>query len=298
VSSDLVQLEPPVPFELARSHPGDRYFDYCLQPYQARRPPQGKLRSENLLWQSLHMNGCADSFTAPLGALQQALGRDMTVWGAKYDGSAIWWELYFYDPQKEATEATLTGLRHILAPWIEIAPTANEATPYMMVSFDLFPQSFAESRTVSEVNLYLTGTEAHEGRSYRVHGSTKELANTYCFMEPKRDIDRVLPLLKSSVFVDYTEPSVLSSVLIPELFACKRVCVAKKRFGDGIYFSGIHVEQLLWFLERFDYPEPTTAFIRRFRDELDHLYFDVGIDYSQAEDGTISYPKTSFYGTL
>jgi hypothetical protein len=35
-------------------------------------------------------------------------------------------------------------------------------------------------------------------------------------------------------------------VLIPELFACKKVYAAKKRTADGVYFSGITVEQLLW----------------------------------------------------
>ena len=41
--------------------PGDRYFDYCLQPYEPRRHDDGdgagKLRSENLFWHSLDLAG-------------------------------------------------------------------------------------------------------------------------------------------------------------------------------------------------------------------------------------------------
>lgn len=295
--SSLVELRTPDPFELLPSGPGDRYFDYCLQPYQPRRPPERMLRAENIFWKSTVLAGCYDAFLAPMRALQQSLGRDMTVWGAKFDGESLWWELYFYDPQKEDRAATLSGLSDALAPWIRIAPSVRESVPYMMVSFDLQPDSFARG-TVPEVNLYLTGTDAHEGRSYCLTEASCELENTYCFMEPKREIDRVLPLLESSVFIDYTAPEVLSSVLLPKLFACKRICVAKKRHRDGVYYSGIDIDQLLWFLRSFTYPEPLTHFVRQHRERFEHLYFDVGIDYEQREDGTIAYTKSSFYGTF
>src|SRR6185369_14324161 len=83
----------------------DRYFDYCLEPYRPRRPWEGKLRSENLLWDSLRAGGCYEVFRAPLQAVQQSLGCDLTVWGVKWDGTRLWWELYFYDPRKEADAA-------------------------------------------------------------------------------------------------------------------------------------------------------------------------------------------------
>ncbi len=274
----------------------DRYFDYCLEPYRPRRPWRGKIRSENLLWRSLEI-GAASSLRAPLEAVQRHVGRDLTVWGVKWHGAALWWELYFYDPQKESAEATLTSIAGALAPWLRIAPVIRESIPYMMVSFDVSPRS-AAGGVIPEVNLYLTGEKAHAGRSYKVREAGAELENTYRFMEPKRDVDDLLPLLTSSFFVDYSDPRVLSKVLIPELFACKKVCVAKKRACDAIYFSGITVEQLSFFLERFGYPEPIRAFVREQREALEHLFFDVGIDYRQDESGRIVYPKSSFYGTF
>jgi hypothetical protein len=297
VSSDLVELKVPEGLALLPARPGDRYFDYCLQPYQPRRPPVGKLRGENVFRRTLQAMGCLDAFAAPVAALQRSLGRDMTVWGVKYDGSALWCELYVYDPRKEDPAATLTALSETLAPWIRIVPVIRESIPYMMVSFDLLPDSF-DRGIVPEVNLYLTGTPDHEGRSYRITASTRELENTYRFMEPKRDIDRVLALLQSSLFVDYGDPRVLSRVVVPELFACKRVCVAKKRHRDGIYYSGIDVDQLRWFLRALDYPAAIGDFVTKHREGFEHLYFDVGIDFEQRGDGSIVYTKSSFYGTF
>jgi hypothetical protein len=107
----------------------------------------------------------------------------------------------------------------------------------------------------------------------------------------------LLPLLRSSAFVDYRDPRTLSRVLVPELFACKRVCVAKKRTSDAIYFSGIAIDQLLFFLRRFDYPAPLIELAAAHAADLDHLYLDCGIDLAWRE-GRLVHPKTGFYGTL
>ena len=109
---------------------------------------------------------------------------------------------------------------------------------------------------------------------------------------------RILPLVKASVVVDFANQAQLSKVLIPELYACKKICVSKKRFRDGVYFSGIAVEQLLFFLKRFGYPPGIVDQVARRQEGFEHLLFDVGIDYLTGDDGAISYPKTSFYGTL
>lgn len=289
----------PLNFELLRSEPGDRYFDYCLQPYQPRRSPRGKLRGENLLWQTLDEAGLLEQARPPLLALQRSLGRDMVVWGAKHNGIRMFWEFYIYDPRKEDPKATVAGLRETLAPWLDLRPAVRESIPYMMVSFDL-DAGILERGQIDELNLYLTGSELHEGRSYKVYAdSPAEFENYYRFLEPKREIDTVLPLLTSSMWVDYdADPTLLAKVLIPTYFACRRVCVAKKRLRDGIYFSGIDIDQLAEFLRRFDYPLALRRFVREHGDAFDHLYFDVGIDYQPDGQGGIDYPKTGFYGTL
>ncbi len=281
---------------LLESGPDDRYFDYCLQPYRPRRSWRARLRPENLLWRSLAVGGVLEHLRPPLLALQAALGKDMTVWGIKWDGHRLFWEIYVYDPDKEDPNATLEGIARTLTPWFEVLPRPRESIPYQMVSFDL-DASVASRRTIDELNLYLTGGPGHAGRSYKARATGVELENTYRFLDAKREIDQILPLLKASVFVDYGDPARLSKVLIPELYACRTICVAKKRLRDGVYFSGIAVEQLLFFLRRFGYPSAIIDLVARRPGAFEHLFFDVGIDY--ALDGDVmTYPKTSFYGTL
>ena len=283
---------------LLESGPDDRYFDYCLEPYRPRRTWQSKLRSEKLLWLSLTVGHSLDAIRPPLRALQEQLGKDMTVWGVKWDGVRLFWEVYVYDPAKEDPNATLREIARLLAPWFRFAPRPPETIPYQMVSFDLDDAILAR-KTVDEVNLYLTGGPGHAGRSYKARAVGFELENTYRFFEAKREIEQLLPLIKASVYVDYAADATrLSKVLIPELFACKKICVAKKRLRDGIYYSGIAVKQLLWFLKRFEYPAPIVDFVTRRESSFEHLFFDVGIDYVGSDDGRVTYPKTSFYGTL
>lgn len=284
-------------FELEPSTPNDRYFDYCLEPYRPRRPTAGRLRSENLLWHSLEVGGASEHLREPLLAVKTALGHDMTVWGVKFDGKRLWWELYFYDPRKDDASATIGNVARTLSPWIPKFPATSESIPYIMASFDI-SRDIVERGEVPAVNLYLHGTNVQEGRSYRITSSSRELDNTYRFLEAKREIDQILPLLKSSVFVDYSESATLSKVLIPELFGCKKICVAKKRNCDAIYFSGIAVDQLLWFLLKFEYPAPLLRFVEEHSEQFEHLYFDVGIDYLMNDDREIVYLKTSYYGTL
>ncbi len=277
---------------------GDRHFDYCLESYRPRRPIAGKVRSENLLWQSLLTGDALESLRPPLEAIQQRVGRDLTVWGVKWDGERLWWELYFYDPQKESPDATITAVSEALSPWLRVVPQVPETVPYMMFSFDLWPDT-CKAGQVSELNLYLTGEREHRGRSYTVRDARFEFQNVYRFLEPKAHIDELLPLLQSSVFVDYSRPVTLSRVLVPELFACKKVCVAKKRTCDAIYFSGIAIDQLLWFLKRFAYPMPIVDFVTQHQARLEHLFFDVGIDYAMdPTSGEVAFLKSSYYGTL
>jgi hypothetical protein len=292
-----VTTEPASEAPLLPAGPADRHFDYCLQPYRPRTTTRGKARSENLLWHALEVSGLSAAKPA-LHALQDALGRDMTVWGWKFDGAQSWVELYFYDPQKEDVRASVPGLKEILAPHLALTPNVPDWVRYMMVSFDLKPVTF-ETGVVDEVNLYLTGTDEHAGRSYRVRAGEARLDNTYRFLPPKQEIDTVLSLLQSSMFIDYdASPTVLSKVLIPNLFACKRICIAKKQQSDGVYYSGIDIDQLLWFLKAFEYPAPIQSFVRRHKVRFEHLFFDVGIDTRQHPDKRIHYPKSSFYGTL
>ena len=290
-----------------RAGPGDRYYDYCLEPYPPRRPlREGSRRSEAFLWASLEAAGGAhlrERIEPLLEAVRADVGRDQTVWGVKWAAGRLWWELYFYDPRDELPASKVEALRATLAPFVELRPEVAGTVRYMMFSFDLDPRSL-ERKRVDEINLYLTGTPEHAGRSYGCVASeeapahtTFELRNTYRFLDPKREIDVLLPLLEASVFADLSDERRLAQALMPRFFPCKRICVAKKRDRDGIYYSGIAIDQLADFFARFDYPAPLHALATEHAAAFEHLSFDVGVDLLQVGE-ELTYPKTSFYGTL
>lgn len=274
----------------------DRFFDYCLQPYSPRCDPAGKLRGESLLWNSLEAAGLAPALWEPFDAIRVAAGRDMTVFGVKLWEGRLSWEMYFYDPQRDDRQITAAALRRALVGVLDIRPLVPDTTRYFMYSFDLDATSLAEAR-VPELNVYLQFYEGQGGHSYAQREDCCELRNTYRFHEPKREIDAILHQVRRSMWVDVSAVR-LADIVIPELFECSKICVAKKRSADAIYYSGISVDQLRWFLHRFDYPEAVTSFVDQHRAGFDHLMFDVGIDYRSRPDGSLEYPKTGYYSTL
>lgn len=281
---------------LIPSTPGDRFFDYCLELYEPRCDVAGKLRGESLLWHSLEVAGLSLAADACFSAIQRAAGRDMTVFGVKWFGGRLSWEMYFYDPQREDEQITAAALRDSLVGTLELEPLVPDSVRYFMYSFDLDADSLARGK-VPEINIYLQFHEGQGGHSYAVRRDSCELRNTYRFHRPKPEIDAILHQVQRSMWVDFRTVR-LADIIMPELFECTKICVAKKRFADAIYYSGITVDQLLWFFRRFEYPEPIAAFVEQRREEFEHLLFDVGIDYLSGPDGRLIYPKTSYYSTL
>ena len=296
-------LESPKRELLIPSTAGDRFFDYCLEIYEPLADPAGRLRGESLLWHSLEVAGFPPEADALLHSLRRAAGRDMTVFGIKWfdprtagatvytdpSAYALSYELYYYDPQREDEQITIAGE-------LEILPTVPDAVRYFMYSFD-FDARTVQTRAVDELNVYLQFYEGQGGHSYAVRRDGLELRNTYRFHRPKLEIDAILHQVQRSLHVDFTRAR-LAEIVMPELFECHKICVAKKRFADAIYYSGITVDQLLWFFRRFAYPAPIVAFVEDHREGFEHLLFDVGIDYLAGPDGRLIYPKTSYYSTL
>lgn len=274
----------------------DRYFDYCLQPYEPRRSSRGMLRGETLLWHSLSVADASDAAHDTMRAVQAAAGRDATVFGVKLLGGQLSWELYFYDPRKEDPKVTATAMQQSLAPWLRIDAEVRESLPYFMWSFNVGP-GLAVGDVVPELNLYLPEPVGQAGRSYRLAGRQLTFENTYTFLHPKKEIHEVLARLRGCAFVDLTRVD-LARLLLPELFSCNRICIARKREADAVYYSGLTVEQLLWFLERFGWPRALGDFAREHRARLEHLRFDVGVDVRMGPDGQVQYPKASYYSTL
>ena len=68
------------------------------------------------------------------------------------------------------------------------------------------------------------------------------------------------------------------------------------RIEEGINtIQRYNVDQLIFFLKRMDYPAELISFVEENRSNLDHLQYDVGVDYRmQGKDLVIL--KSGYYG--
>ncbi|MEZ4298042.1 MAG: hypothetical protein R3B70_24000 [Polyangiaceae bacterium] len=133
-------------------------------------------------------------------------------------------------------------------------------------------------------------------RSYKVRGSSYAFENVYTFHDPRADIDTVLHRLRSSVHFDERRDN-LGALMPPSLFRCGRLCVANKRSADALYFSRIPTPAARAFLAQHGSPPSLIAFFDTHASELDHLLWDVGLDF-RGDDGPLRVTKTSIYGSL
>jgi len=95
----------------------------------------------------------------------------------------------------------------------------------------------------------------------------------------------------------HVDPSriTIDQIVWPELRSCKRICAANKQNTDCIYFSGINVDQFVFFLKRLNYPGEIVSFVEGNRSALDHLQYDVGFDY-RTEGNEVIILKSGYYG--
>ena len=276
--------------------PDDLYYDYCLWPYAPIASPEGKLRSSNLLYHSFEIAQAPDSAYGLVDALRQEIGMFNTVWGIKHIGGELRWEYYFYDYRRRARERSITKVLRAFNPFIPCAVPANERLHYFMFSLDVSNELLARSRELSEVHMYIgnTGSTVSSGICYSVTAGGSRLENFYFFFDAKTEGDKILTKITSSAFVDMSLIA-MDRLLWPELRDCGVIVVANKQLNDGLYFSRITVDQLLFFLKRMEYPASHVAFVEANRDRLDHLLFDAGIDY-RMEDGDLRILKSGYYG--
>ncbi|MBU0461728.1 MAG: hypothetical protein KJ574_04030, partial [Nanoarchaeota archaeon] len=90
-----------------------RFFDYCWYQYPPIKPTENKLKSINLLLDSIRDCPSRQSFLGLVKQLQKCLGADRTVFGIKKIGTRLAWEFYFYNYQKKDPEITITNILNI-----------------------------------------------------------------------------------------------------------------------------------------------------------------------------------------
>lgn len=281
-------------FEYATA--ADPALNYCLWQYVPAAPAEDKFRAVNLLWHSFERAGMEAKAYAVVDAIRDAIGPFRTVFGIKLLPTGLAWEFYFYDYERREREVSITRVLDAIAPWVRCPVQADEALPYFMFSLDLDAGIARGERPLDVVHMYIGNPHSlvSSGIAYGVREQATTLENFYFFFDARTQMDEVAAKISCSAYFD-PERLPLAEVLVPQLCRCQTICVANKQTHDCVYFSGIDVGQLLFFLERLRYPEDIVAFVREHRGRLDHLLFDVGFDY-RVEDGRLVVLKSGYYG--
>ena len=282
---------------LERIGRGDRFADFCLWDYRPPAAPAGKLRSANLLWRAIACSGGAPHLAAACEALRRALGPGQTVFGVKKFGGRLAFEFYFYDYARLERQISISRVLNALSPIACALPSA-EGRPYFMFSIDLDEDIASGRRPLETVNVYIgnPGSQVSSGICYEQTSTGYRLANFYFFFDARKEMAEIEAKAACSAHHDLRRfPR--ADVLRPDLLDCQVIVVANKKRNDGVYFSRLPVDPFLAFLRRERFPTDLVSFAETHRNELDHMLYDVGLDYV-VEDGELRIIKSAFYGLL
>jgi hypothetical protein len=283
-------------FEYATA--SDPALNYCLWQYAPARAAEDKFRSINLLLHSFELARVDERAYEIVDAIREAIGPFRTVFGVKLLQGRLAWEFYFYDYARREREVSISRVLEAIRPLVRCDVRPTETLPYFMFSLDLDADLAAGRRDLDVVHMYVgnPGSTVSSGIAYAVRTSGVTLENFYFFFDGERQLNEAAGKICSSAHFDDTRLPI-EAVLVPQLRRCKTLCVANKQTHDCIYFSGVDVSQLIYFLERLAYPSPVVAFVREHAPRLDHLLFDVGFDY-RMEDGRLRILKSGYYGVF
>jgi hypothetical protein len=266
----------------------DRLYDYCHYEYKPACKIKNKLKSISLLKNSFEFVSKSKKLYLFVEWIRSKLGVDNTVWGIKNFNGKIKWEFYFYNWNKENKQITMSNFLKISERFFSNKITPNENIPYFMFSVDICEELF-ERKMIEGIHVYV-------GSSYYLDNKGMTLENNYTFYNPKEKMKELVKDIKKSAMVDFTVTKLLD-ILWPELIHCHTICYANKQTCDGIYFSRIDIDQFLYFLIKLEYPESLISFIKKNKQRLNHLYYDVGFDF-KTENGKLEILKSGYYGTF
>jgi hypothetical protein len=167
-----------------------------------------------------------------------------------------------------------------------------------MFSIDIDNDLLTGKKDLEEINIYLGDISEHvsAGICYLLTRDGLRLDNLYHFFDAETAMPHIADKVVSSLHLTLSDFDI-RTILMPEFIDCKTIVVANKKFNEGIYFCRLNVKQLLVFLEMMKYPSEMVEFVQNNEVQLDHLLYDVGIDY-RMENGRVRFLKSSYYGVF
>jgi len=276
--------------------PNDRFYDFCLWEYKPVASFENKSRSSSLLFSALDSVDFDNRIYNLIKAIRDGIGAYRTVWGVKKLGSEISLEFYFYDYNRRDRDLSISKLINILSPFFHCNIKVNEKHHYFMFSLDMHQDLVLGTENLSEVHMYIgnPGSTVSSGICYSLKETGTSLENFYFFFDAEKEMDDIMDKACCSAHLDSDEISV-ERIFWPELKNCKRIVISNKQSCDAIYFSGVNIDQFVFFLKRMKYPTEIISFVEVNRLLLDHQLYDVAFDY-RMEGKDLKILKSSYYG--
>jgi hypothetical protein len=281
-----------------RMKSGDPFLNYCHWPYDPPASGSGKLRPSVLLYKAVNEMPHSAWVKNSLQAIQRGIGDFRSVYGIKRIADQWALEIYIYDYERQDRLVSIERLQEATGGLLRFPQTADPRLPYFMFSFDLTEHAARQNGVLDVVHIYIgnPGSQVSSGIAYEFSASGRQLENFYFFFDAQKQQKEIVDKLECSVYCDTWRVS-LDDLYRPELRDCHTICLANKRTCDTIYFSGVNIDQLLFFLNWQQYPDDYIRFVEERHHELDHLLYDVGVDY-RANGAQIEFVKHGFYGVF
>lgn len=275
-----------------------KYRNYCSWDYEPLSDGRGKLRPSALLYLVIASDPHRKFLCEAIAEIQAAHGLFESVYGVKRVGHRWSLEVYIYDYQRTNRLRSWTNLFHKKSGVLSSSVDVRESTPYFMFSFDLDHQVAENLGRIDTAHLYIgnPGSLVSSGIAYRQDASGTTLENFYFFFDAKTEQSKIVDKMTESAFWD-VQLDELDKILVPELKGCDTICLANKPQCDTVYYSGIDVRQLIYFCQWQDYPQRFIEFLIANAFQLDHLKYDVGVDYRWRK-GELELLKSGIYGSF
>lgn len=277
----------------------DPSLDYCLWQYEPRRGLRtGDIRKSTLLGASIANLQMSTKMKFLIDAIQLCFGVWRTVFGIKWDGGRLSWELYFYDYERWARHRGMRDFVEATADILNVTAPTSDSLPYFMFSVEFDERHVINKRPINQFDIYmgLPDGGVSAGACYGLTQAGFELRNVYHFYDAQNQTQDARERACATVRFDARVLD-LSQLFWPELSCAQVIVVANKRYSDALYFSRIEICALEYFLGRLQFPEHICRFVAQNREKLSHHLFDVGFDYV-VEGGTVRCTKGSFYGVF
>ncbi len=302
-----------------------KYFNSAYLPYQPTSPRNG-LPSSFMLDLSFRAEKTDPFYATQIQKIQDKLGVNKVVWGYKRgeDNQPIW-EVYFYH-HKKYPENRYENVLDLMKPFLSFDPKMKTIEDgYYLVSTEMTKQStpcinvyypiILDEKDLAD-RYYLTDTpyffsiknDAVSIAQKILQDKTTMLAgNIYYKVRMPRSVAQVVNLLEKHTkkFLKVNPDKELfrrifglpfmkrdDGINLPYLITEK-----PQRQAIGLYFLGISYDNLVDFLEFFDYPKEYIYQIKKYRSQLEYLQMDMGFDI-KVENDKLIYQKPCIPGTF